>query len=550
LEFHDPSSRNTPDRTDTRAIPSPGTTWYTIGGKIPKRTAMKIPLLFPVFLLFAFALPALSDPGGAPSAREITMKWCVEAALRGNIDVAVSRADRESAMQGVPLEEAAFLPKFTGDVSFSRSVGPTGSSIAGTLTVDQNTWNFDAGVSELLRSGTALSLSFQNQRLEAETALSLFNPEYTTSLTLSARHPLLKRSGRKVTEAPLTIARAGTEAATGEWLAKVMDTVAAARTSFLAFYAVSRQVEVKRTALSLAERLFDETSARIDAGLAAPMDRLPAEAAVASRKEELLRAEASARNAEDDLKNLLGLRSDADWEERLVPVPPAEIPDPPGEDDSYPEALKRRPEVSALSARTHQAEIQEMVARSGTMPDLSLTASAGLTGLAGTPYPNPFFQVEGTEFEGNYGDSLRQMFSGNYTNWFVGLSTEIPWKFQRERAEWARARSALAQQRLREESLNARIRAEVRKARRDLDSSLARVDAAAASVAAARGKLEAEERKFALGASTTTQVLEFQQDYADALLAELTAKKDAFLAQTRLWRAVGTILEKEGLSAR
>ena len=507
---------------------------------------MRIPLFPPVFLLFASALPAFSASPG----REITMRECVEAALRGNIDVAVSRAERESAGLGVPLEEAAFLPRFTGDVSFSRSVGPTGSSIAGTPTIDQNAWKLDAGVSELLRSGTALSLSFQNQRLEAATALSLFNPEYTTSLTLSARHPLLKRSGRRVTEAPLTIARAGTEAGTGEWLAKVMDIIAAARTSFLAFHAASHRVEVSRTALSLAERLFDQIAARIDAGLAAPMDRLPAEAAVASRKEELLRAEAAARNAEDDLKNLLGLRTDADWEERLVPVPPGEPPDPPGPDDTYPEALKRRPEVTALSARTHQAEIQEMVARSGTMPDLSLTASAGLTGLAGSPYPNPFFPGGGTEFEGNYGDSLRELSSGNYYNWFLGLSTEIPWTFRRERAEWARARSSLEQQHLREESLHANIRAEVRKASRDLASSLARVDAAAASVAASRGKLEAEERKFALGASTTTQVLEFQQDYAEALLAELTARTDAHVSQTRLWRAVGTILEKEGVSAR
>jgi len=329
-----------------------------------------------------------------------------------------------------------------------------------------------------------------------------------------------------------------------------MDTVASARITFLAFLAASRQVEVRRTALSLAEHLFDQATARIDAGFAAPMDRLPAEAAVASRKEELLRTEAAARNAEDDLKSVLGVRADRDWEERLVPVPPAEIPDPPGVDDSYPEALKRRPEVSALSARTHQAEIQEMVARNGTMPDLSLTASAGLSGLAGSPNPNPFFPGGGAAFEGNYGDSLEELVSGKYTNWFVGLSTEIPWKFQRERAEWARARNALARHRLREENFHANIRAEVRKARRDLASSLARVDAAAASVAASRGKLEAEERKFALGASTTTQVLEFQQDYADALLAQLTAKKDAYIAQTRLWRSVGTILEQERISVR
>ncbi len=98
--------------------------------------------------------------------------------------------------------------------------------------------------------------------------------------------------------------------------------------------------------------------------------------------------------------------------------------------------------------------------------------------------------------------------------------------------------------------MRAEIRADVRKARRDLESSLARIEASAASVAASAVKLEAEERKLALGATTTTQVLDFQQDLAEARLAEVAAKTDAYRAQTRLWRSVGTILEKEGISFR
>ena len=511
---------------------------------------MKIPPFFPALLILVSAVPAFPDPGVATPPREITMRECVAVALRNNIDVAVSRSERKAVELVVPLEEAAFLPRFTGDFSYSRSIGPTGSSITGTLTIDQSTWNFDAGVRELLRSGTTLSLDFENQRQEAGTALSLFNPEYSTALTLSAHFPLLKGSGKLVTEAPLSIARAGAEAATGDWLVMVMDIIARARTSFLAFYAASREVEVKRTALSLAEQLLEQTGARIEAGMSAPVDRLFAEAAVASRKEELLRAEAAAQNAEDDMKNVLGLRADENWEERLVPVPPPDLPSPPGPDDTFEEALRRRPEVTALSARERQMEIHEAVARQEILPDLSLTTSAGLSGLAGTPYPNPFFPGGGSDFEGGYGTSLDEMFSGRYYNWFVGLSTEIPWKFDRERAEWARARSVLEQQRLRGESLRARIRSEVRKARRNLASALERIDAAAASVAAANGKLEAEERRLALGASTTTQVLEFQQDYAQALLAELTARTDAHVSQTRLWRSVGTILEKEGITVR
>jgi outer membrane protein TolC len=60
-------------------------------------------------------------------------------------------------------------------------------------------------------------------------------------------------------------------------------------------------------------------------------------------------------------------------------------------------------------------------------------------------------------------------------------------------------------------------------------------------------KLEAEERKLSLGRSTTVEVLRFQQDVSEARLTEARAQTDAYNAQTRLWRAVGTILEKEGI---
>ena len=510
---------------------------------------MRIHLFFPALLLAVSAVPALSDPG-TPPPRKITMRECIETALRNNVDIAITRSGRQSADLGIPMEEAAFLPRFSGNLSFARSIEPTGSALIGTPSLDKRTWRFDAAASELLRSGTTLSLAFENQREEVASDITLLRPEYRTGLTLSARHPLLKNSGREVTEAPLRIARAGSEASGNELLTKAMDIAASSRNAFLAFSAAHLEVEVRKSALALAERLLEQTGARIESGLAAPMDRLPSEASVASRKEEVLRAEAAAQNAADDLKTVLGLRAGGDWEENLIPVFPPGNPDPPGEYDTYPAALRQRPEVAALAARTRQAEIEEAVARNRTWPDLSLTASAGLSGLSGTPYPNPYSPAGGEAFEGDYGDSLDELVSGNYSHWFLGLSTEIPWGLQREKAEWGRARSILEQHRLREEALRAEIRADVRKARRDLESSLARIEASAASVAASAVKLEAEERKLALGATTTTQVLDFQQDLSEARLAEVAAKTDAYRAQTRLWRSVGTILEKEGISFR
>jgi outer membrane protein TolC len=508
------------------------------------------PLMFAIVVplaVYPFPVYAVSD---LPPSRQISIRECVELALRSNIDIAVAAAGKEIEEAGVPIEEAAFLPKFTGGLGANRAVSPSGSSLDNSLALDQRTYNFDLGAKELLRTGTALSLAFENRRTESSSAVSLLSPEYRTALTLSAQQPLLKNFGRRVTEAPLRIARAGAAAKTEEWKAKVMDIVASARAAFLIFFAAGRDVEVRRAAVELADRLAVQTDARIDAGAAAPMDRLPAEAAAAARKEELIRAEAAAQGAADDLKNVLGLRTPREWEERLLPAPLREDLSPPGGDETFEEALRRRPEVAAQAERRKQAEIQEVVAGNRTMPSLDLSVSAGLSGLAGSPNPNPLFPSSSSAFQGNYRDSLDRMVSGDYYNWFVGLKTELPWRFDREKAEWARARSALAEQRLLEEGLSLRIRAEVRKGRRDLESALERIGASRASVAAAEKMLEAEERKLALGKSTTIEVLRFQQDLSEARLAEVRAQVDAYSAQTRLRRAVGTILDREGIVIR
>jgi outer membrane protein TolC len=507
-----------------------------------------VPILL-MLVLFGHA-PYASHAQEIAHSRTISMRDCVETALRNNIDIAVSRVEREIGAWGVPIEEAAFLPRFTGDMGTSRSVSPTGSALDGSLSLDQRVFKFDLGARDLLRTGTALSLDFENQRQESSTSIALLSPQYITALTLSAQQPLLKNRGRRITEAPLQIARAGAAAKTEEWKAKVMDTVVAARSAFLSFFSAGREVEVRKTAVELAEQLMVHTEARINAGAMAPMDRLPAEAAAAARKEELLRAEAAAQGAADDLKNILGLRSSREWDEDLSPAPlQGEIP-PPGPDETFEEALPRRPEVAAQAERKKQAEIQEAVARNRTLPSLDLTVSAGLSGLSGTPNPNPLFPTSTAAFTGNYRDSLDQTFSGRYYNWFVGLKSELPWRSDREKAEYARARSALEEQRFLEEGLSLRIRSEVRKGRRDLDSALERILATRASVAAASKNLEAEEKKLVLGRATTVEVLRFQQDLSEALLAEVRARVDAYLAQTRLWRAVGTILEKEGIAIR
>ncbi len=71
---------------------------------------MKTPLT--LIVLLALLVPASSafPARDNDASREISMRECVEIALRGNIDIAVSRTERDIAAFSVPIEEAAFLP--------------------------------------------------------------------------------------------------------------------------------------------------------------------------------------------------------------------------------------------------------------------------------------------------------------------------------------------------------------------------------------------------------------------------------------------------------
>lgn len=503
---------------------------------------MRMALFAPMILLAG--IPAVLPAAEPAPPRPVTLRECVGMALMHNPDIRVQSVQKESSALGVPIENAAFLPRFTADAGFTENISPSTSSLQGAGKTESKTVTLDASASKFLATGGTVSLSFAGQRQDLSSGVSLLSPEYTTSLTLSATQPLLKNRGPEAALAPLLIARANAVASDGDFRSKVLDIVASTRSAFFTFAAASRAVEVRRAALDLAQRTLDQTNARIAAGVAAQIDRLPAEATVASGREALIAAETAARDAGDELKNTMGVQAANEWIADLIPIAPDDAVGPPDDTDTFEEAARRRPEVMAQALRIEGAKLGEAAARNRTRPVLDLTVSGGLTGLAGSPRKNPVLGGSGDRFEGNLGDSLQEMTSGRYYNWFVGLHTEIPWRFDRERAQYGQARLAKEQQHIQATALLDRIRTDVRKGRRDLESAIARIEASRVAVAAAEKSLEAEEKKLSLGRSTILDVLKLQQSLSEARLTLVQSQFDAYLAQTNLWRAVGSLLEK------
>ena len=100
---------------------------------------------------------------------------------------------------------------------------------------------------------------------------------------------------------------------------------------------------------------------------------------------------------------------------------------------------------------------------------------------------------------------------------------------------------------MRIQQIENQVRIEVRNAQFGLQQNLASVASAQAAVDLARQSLDAEQKKYALGASTSTLVLQYQSGLTGAEVTLVSAKAAYEKAQVELDRATGLLLDHSNI---
>jgi outer membrane protein TolC len=150
--------------------------------------------------------------------------------------------------------------------------------------------------------------------------------------------------------------------------------------------------------------------------------------------------------------------------------------------------------------------------------------------------------------QGTTGESIENITKATQDNWNAQLTYRIPIGNRAAKADYARARLLREQSEVDLDNQQQTIRVEVRSAVRGVTSGIKRVEAARVNVRLQQKKLEAEQKKFENGMSTSFEVLTFQNDLADAERAEIQARLDYIKSLAALERAKGTLLESRGLT--
>jgi outer membrane protein len=194
------------------------------------------------------------------------------------------------------------------------------------------------------------------------------------------------------------------------------------------------------------------------------------------------------------------------------------------------------------------------------LPTLDLVASLQNNALAGQVNSLPIPSIPGVPpqvrnpnavdpyFLGGYGKVLSQLFSRNFPDYAVGFQLNIPLRNRSAQADMIRGQLSLRQQEIRQQEQLNQIRVDVTNAVIAVQQARAGYQAAVKARVLQEQTLDAEQKKYALGASTTYLVIQAQRDLVQAASTEVAALSTYSKAKIQINLATGQILSAYNIS--
>jgi len=501
-----------------------------------------------IMLVFLTTSPCWSqDPAktATPAERRETISLADAAvrALQSNLDISISRQTKESRIFDITVEQAKFDPTLSVNGQYNRTANPlnrpvfggTGFNLNDIQIFDQRNSSVTVDATQNLITGGNVNLNYSPTRTNVNQEVAagfLYNPAYTGGLALTLTQPLLRNAGIDVTKTFIKVAQNNADVEQHVFRDRVMTVLATVEQTYWELVFANENLKVAQAALKAAEELLATNRAKTKAGVMSIVDVLQAEAAVASRVEQVLVAEKSIRDQEDQLRRLLNPgEEDLRQDMRLTPTDaPVTVLEPLSLQETIDIAIEQRPEIVQAKKNVESGELNKQFAKNQILPTLSFQGTMGLAGL-GADYPQ----------------SVQRNFSGDFYNYGAGLVLSYPLgnrsavsTYNKRQLESRNAETTLA-------SVRQQIIVGVREAVRRVQTDFKRIETTRSARIMAEKQLQAEQERLKVGLSTTRFVLDFQRDLATAQGNELRATVDYNKSLSNLARHKATTLDRYNL---
>jgi outer membrane protein TolC len=246
----------------------------------------------------------------------------------------------------------------------------------------------------------------------------------------------------------------------------------------------------------------------------------------------------------------------------VIPTSTMEIPESESiqpMQDLIADALRHRADLVESRIQLNTTALSNKAVRNALLPTLDAFAYYGGAGVGGAQNPQELCSNLPVELQAfgcattatpsvGYGATLNQLVNSTAPDKGVGLQLNIPLRNRAAQAVQIRSELEYQQAQMALQQTENRISIEVRSAQFGLEQNRASVASAQAAVDLAKQSLDAEQKKYQFGTSTTTLVLQTQSALATAESTLMSAMAAYEKSRIELDRAVGVTLDHVGIN--
>lgn len=479
---------------------------------------MRLPILLSLSLLI---LPVAAY--SAETQLTLTLNEAIRMAVEKNLDVRAELYNPAQYEADINRYRAMYDPLLALQTSYTDSTTATVSS--GGKAVESQALLLNSSLSKLFWTGGTAAITFNNGYTNSNVVVP--SNSWQTGLGVSVSQPLLKNVGRDATEININLSRSAKFASLERFNSRLLTTVAQVRTEYYKLNSLREERDVRKVSLELARKILSDTQARVKAGVLPAMEVLNAEFGAVTREKELIDAERAVNDQVDVLQLLLQMDT------KVVDLQTVDLPTRDRFDADESEAVQKalnRPDIREQKRNLELNELQTRNLSQKIRPDLSLTASAQLTGL-----------------DSAYQRNMDKVLTFDYPVWSVGLNFSYPLGNGAAENDYRKSRLKTEQISLQLRSLEENSTKEVRAAIRGIVAGYKQIEVADRGKAFAEERLRAFIRKNEVGLATTKDVLDVENDLALSKSNQIKAVVGYANALTLYWQVTGELLEREGI---
>ena len=475
--------------------------------------------------------PVTTAPAQTGNVVRLSQDEAVKLALEHNLGLSAEQLNPQIQTYAVAGARAVYAPTLLSSASKSSSTNPPGNFLTGSgSTLTNEGFRTSVGYQQFVPwGGGRYNVSWDGARGTTSDESSRFNPRLDSNLDFQFVQPLLRNFWIDSTRQNIMLSQTRQQIADLQLRQAVTQTSRQVRIAYFNLVNAIARHNVDQQSLDLANQQLQNNRRKVEVGTLAPIDIVEAEAEVARNEEAVIVSEGNIRAAEDALRTLIMNPSQADfWTVRLEPSEqPTLSAQPINVDQAVTNALANRIDIAQLRKQMEETDISTKFLKNQKLPGIDLTANYGLVGTAGTQrefdfssgiIPPPF-----TETQRSFADALRDVFGNEFKTWSFAVNFSYP-------LGTSSADAALAQNRLQRQQQNTSLRelemvivASVRDAARNVETALQRVTSTRKARELAERRLQAEEKRLAVGLVDTFRSIQAQRDLTAARTAELNA---------------------------